>query len=115
MKFDKILKAYVLEKAVKEALKASKAAKKGFRNIDWEEGLHKVGLASYKPGKATASGVGLLVAGAVIGGAVALMLAPKKGAELRTDLMGKLRQAESNGFSAKSSSMLDNSANTMPM
>ncbi len=58
--------------------------------------LHYVGLSTYKPTKAGLGGVGVFIIGAAVGSVVALMLAPKPGAELRTTVkdkaMGYLKQ-----------------------
>lgn len=66
-----------------------KAAARAYRRIDADDLLHKAGLARYRPGTATATGLSLFALGCAIGGVAALMLAPKVGAEMRTDVRQK--------------------------
>lgn len=94
MKFDAIAKAIVIKEAAE--LAAKKAAKK-FRKIDWDgDVLNRVGLTTYKPGWGALGGISLFVFGAAVGGIAALMLAPKKGEELRADVMKFVNKEQAN-------------------
>ena len=88
---DKLMKAYVIKEAVEFAAKdATKFMKKQLRNWDSDQMLRKVGLTTYKPAKATMGTASMFLFGAAVGGLAALLLAPKTGTELRTDVMNKL-------------------------
>jgi len=60
-----------------------------FLDLDKEGVLHKVGLASYAPGRRTASGITFFLLGGIVGALLGLALAPKAGVELRSDVKGK--------------------------
>ncbi len=55
-------------------------------DFDRERWLNKAGLSLHRPGSRTTGGVTLLLVGAALGGLAALLLAPKTGPELRTQL-----------------------------
>lgn len=84
-----LMKGAVYAKLAKKALKTVRAQ---LDDIDWDKDywLHKVGLTTYKPGKFATGGLGLFVLGAVAGGVIGLALAPKAGAELRTEMKERL-------------------------
>lgn len=89
---DKVLKGFVLKQVIDVAAKdASKYMKKRLKNFDADLALHKVGLARYKPASFLSSGVSLLALGAAVGAVAALAFAPKKGTELRADLMKRFQ------------------------
>lgn len=92
---DKILKGIVVKQVIDHAAKdASKYMKKRLKNFDADVALRRVGLTTYKPGSIATSGVSLLLIGAAVGAVAALVLAPKPGAELRSDLMRRLQREE---------------------
>ena len=84
-----LLKTAVYAKLAKKGLKTVKAA---MNDVEWDKDywLHKVGLSSYKPARFGAGGFGLFVIGAVAGGLIGLALAPKAGAELRSEMKQRL-------------------------
>ena len=55
-----------------------------------ERVLDTLGLQQRRPVRTTLSGAGLFVAGIIVGGTAALLLAPKTGIELRSDLEDKI-------------------------
>jgi hypothetical protein len=55
-------------------------------DIDKERLLRKIGVVPYSPGSRTASDVTLFLLGGLVGAVVGLALAPKAGAELRSDV-----------------------------
>jgi len=69
------------------------------RNLDREEVLGWLGLElKDSTGARLAKTLGVLTAGVLAGGCIALLLAPKAGNELRDDLRERLRQmGETNG------------------
>lgn len=92
---EKLMKAYVIKEAVEFAAKdARKFLKKRLKNIDADALLNHVGLTTYRPAKATMGGASLFLFGAAVGGLAALILAPKAGTELRSDLMNKFNAAK---------------------
>jgi hypothetical protein len=80
-----VAKAVIYSKAAKKGVKA---LSKNIDKIDWDADawLHKIGLSTYKPARLGTGGFGLFVMGALAGGVIGLLMAPKKGAELRTEL-----------------------------
>ena len=92
MNLDKIMKAYVLQRAIKEATNASRTIKRGLRNVDWDAGLHRVGLTMYKPGRTGIGLVSMLCLGVCVGGVAALLFAPKRGVDLREDLATRINR-----------------------
>jgi hypothetical protein len=66
-----------------------KVAKNTWNNFDPDDVLHYAGLTTYKPAKAGFGGLGVFLIGAAVGSIVALMLAPKPGAEIRTTVKDK--------------------------
>lgn len=59
-------------------------ASRRWDNFDADEALHTFGLARYRPAAVGFGGVGAFLLGCLAGSAVALMLTPKPGPELRT-------------------------------
>ena len=55
-------------------------------DIDKERLLRKIGVVPYSPGSRTASDVTLFLLGGLVGAVVGLALAPKAGAELRSEV-----------------------------
>lgn len=66
-----------------------KAAKDQWDDFDVDDVLRYVGLTTYKPARSSAAGIGAFIVGCAVGGIAALMLAPKTGTELRTDVKDK--------------------------
>ena len=66
-----------------------KFAKDKWDDFDADEVLHPLGLSTYKPVKSSIGSLGVFIIGAAVGSVVALLLAPKPGAELRTDVKDK--------------------------
>ena len=55
-------------------------------DFDKERLMRKVGVVPYSPGARTASDIGFFILGGIVGALVGLALAPKAGAELRSDV-----------------------------
>ncbi|QRN92820.1 YtxH domain-containing protein [Archangium violaceum] len=66
-----------------------KYARNQWDDFDPDDVLRYVGLTTYKPARSSFAGVGAFVIGCAVGGIAALMLAPKTGTELRTDVKDK--------------------------
>jgi len=66
-----------------------KAAKTQWDDFDADDVLRYVGLTTYKPARSSFAGIGAFVIGCAVGGIAALMLAPKTGTEMRTDVKDK--------------------------
>jgi hypothetical protein len=66
-----------------------KAAKNQWDDFDVDDVLRYVGLTTYKPARSSVAGIGAFVIGCAVGGIAALMLAPKTGTEMRTDVKDK--------------------------
>jgi hypothetical protein len=66
-----------------------KFAKEKWEDFDPDEVLHPLGLTTYKPLKTSIGSLGVFIIGAAVGSVVALMLAPKPGVELRTEVKDK--------------------------
>lgn len=65
-----------------------------YARVQWDEFdpddvLRYVGLTTYKPASSSFAGVGAFVIGCAVGGIAALLLAPKTGTELRTNVKDK--------------------------
>jgi hypothetical protein len=74
-------KSYLYTNLAKDV---TRFVRKNLNDVDFDrdEWLHKAGLTSYRP----ASGFLLVLGGVVAGAAVALMLAPQKGSQLRSEV-----------------------------
>ena len=57
--------------------------------LDKSYWLHKAGLSKYSPVKSTFGGISVLALGIVAGGLLGLALAPKRGADLRSEVKDK--------------------------
>ena len=66
---------------------------KDIRNIDKDEVLGWLGLETSSTASTVISTLGTFCLGLVVGGAAALIFAPKPGSELRDDLRDRLRRA----------------------
>jgi uncharacterized protein YcfJ len=66
-----------------------KYARTQWDDFDPDDVLRYVGLTTYKPVRSSIGGIGAFVIGCAVGGIAALMLAPKTGTELRTDVKDK--------------------------
>lgn len=64
-------------------------AKDQWDDFDADDVLRYIGLTTYKPARTSIGGIGAFVIGCAVGGIAALMLAPKAGTELRTDVKDK--------------------------
>ena len=75
---------------VKKILKdMPKVAKNQWDDFDPDDVLRYIGLTTNKPVRSTFGGIGAFVIGCAVGGIAALMLAPKTGTEMRTDVKDK--------------------------
>ncbi len=61
-------------------------ARDKWEDFEPDDALRYIGLTTYKPTRFSVSGIGIFVIGAAVGGVVALMMAPKRGSELRTEV-----------------------------
>ena len=82
---DTLYKTYLYKNLFQDV---SKFVRKNLKNVDFDKEywLHKAGLSSYTPVRSSFGGFSLLMLGAIAGAGIALALAPKPGAELRTEV-----------------------------
>jgi hypothetical protein len=73
----------------RKVMKDIKVAKNQWDDFDADDVLRYIGLTTNKPVRSTFGGIGAFVIGCAVGGIAALMLAPKTGTELRTDVKDK--------------------------
>ncbi len=66
-----------------------KYARDQWDDFEPDDVLRYVGLTTYKPARSSFAGVGAFVIGCAVGGIAALLLAPKTGTELRTNVKDK--------------------------
>ena len=66
-----------------------KLAKNQWDDFEADDVLRYIGLTTNKPVRSAFGGIGAFVIGCAVGGIAALMLAPKAGTELRTDVKDK--------------------------
>ena len=66
-----------------------KFAREQWEDFDPDDVLRYVGLTTYKPARSSFAGIGAFVIGCTVGGIAALLLAPKPGTELRTEVKDK--------------------------
>ncbi|WNG17448.1 YtxH domain-containing protein [Cystobacter fuscus] len=66
-----------------------KYARNRWEDFDPDDALHYVGLTTYKPASSSFAGIGAFVIGCAVGGIAALLLTPKTGPELRTNVKDK--------------------------
>ncbi len=95
----KLYKSYLFTVVMKEMKKLAevdygkqaKRARKMLKNIDWDKKrmLNRVGLTTYRPGRATLGTSLLLIAGAGIGALAAMSLAPMRGEDFRRNIKSK--------------------------
>ena len=92
-------KAYVYKTLLTDV---SRFVRRTFDDFDFDKEslLNRVGLTTYSPVRSTIGGISWFVAGAAIGAAVGLALAPKPGAELRADVKEKARDLLGRGEEA---------------
>jgi hypothetical protein len=64
-------------------------AREQWDDFDPDDVLRYMGLTTAKPVRSSFAGIGAFVIGCAVGGIAALMLAPKTGTELRTDVKDK--------------------------
>ena len=81
-----------------DATSASKVLKKSLRKVDWDFGLHRIGLTTYRPVRTGFGMFSMLCLGACAGGVAALLLAPRKGADLRRDLATRVNRQVASGM-----------------
>ena len=80
-------KSYLYTNLARDAVKLwNRFGDLDLMDIDKEALLRKVGVVPYSPGSRTASDVTLFLLGGLVGAVVGLALAPKPGAELRSDV-----------------------------
>ena len=92
----KFYKSYLFTVVLKEMKKLAdvdyrRQARKLMKNIDWDKKrmLNRVGLTTYRPGRATLGTSLLLIAGAGIGALAAMSLAPMRGEDFRRNIKTK--------------------------
>lgn len=95
-----ISRIYTLNNVQRDARKFMK--KKGWNKawkkaMDREALLHRMGLSTYSPTKNAIGGISLFVAGCVVGGIAGMLLAPKRGDELRRDITERAKYARQRG------------------
>jgi len=92
-------KAYVYKTLLTDV---SRFVRRMFDDFDFDKEslLNRVGLRTYSPVRSTIGGISCFLAGAAIGAAVGLALAPKPGAELRADVKEKARDLLGRGEGA---------------
>jgi hypothetical protein len=66
-----------------------RSARHRFEDFDADDMLRYVGLSTYKPGRVFFGGMGAFLIGAAIGGIVAVLLTPKPGSEIRSNVKNK--------------------------
>ena len=66
-----------------------KYARETWDDFEPDDALRYVGLTTYKPATTSFAGIGAFVIGCAVGGIAALLLTPKTGPELRTDVKDK--------------------------
>ena len=66
-----------------------KYARNQWEDFDPDDALRYVGLTTYKPVATSFAGIGAFVIGCAVGGIAALLLTPKTGPELRTNVKDK--------------------------
>ncbi|WNG36921.1 YtxH domain-containing protein [Archangium minus] len=81
-----VYRKYLAKKILKDL---PQYAKGQWEEFDPDDVLRYVGLTTYKPARSSFAGVGAFVIGCAVGGIAALLLAPKTGTELRTDVKDK--------------------------
>ncbi|WP_095983222.1 YtxH domain-containing protein [Melittangium boletus] len=81
-----LYRKYLARKLLKELPKYARAQ---WRDFEPDDALRHVGLTTYKPGRSSFAGIGAFVIGCAVGGIAALLLTPKTGPELRTDVKDK--------------------------
>jgi hypothetical protein len=93
---DLITKAYVLRNFAVDAIDF---VRDRLSDMEWDRDslLHRAGLTSYRPAKAALGASALFFAGAVVGGALGLILAPRAGKELRGQMKERARKMMGNG------------------
>lgn len=83
-------KSYLYTNLARDAVKLwNRLGDLDLMDIDKERLLRKVGVVPYSPGTRTASDLTLFLLGGLVGAVVGLALAPKAGAELRSDVKDK--------------------------
>lgn len=68
-----------------------RSASRQWDRFDPDDVLHPMGLSIYKPARVSVGGIGVFILGALAGSIVGLLLAPKTGVELRTEVKDKAR------------------------
>lgn len=88
---DVITKAYVLKNF---ALDAVDFIRDRVSDLEWdrEAMFRRVGLTSYRPGRAAFGSISLLVLGAAVGGILGVAFAPRPGAETRVRVKDRARK-----------------------
>jgi len=86
--FSTIYRSYMLKNVVRDV---TEFVKDNLEDIEFDKDywLHKAGLTTYKPAKATAGSFSLFLLGLAAGGIAALALAPKPGTEWRSEVKDK--------------------------
>ncbi|HEX8823561.1 MAG TPA: YtxH domain-containing protein [Archangium sp.] len=77
---------YLAKKILKDL---PNSAKDQWDDFDVDNVLRYMGLTTYKPARSSFAGAGAFIIGCAVGGIAALMLAPKTGTEMRTNVKDK--------------------------
>ena len=78
---------YLAHQLFEDFPRRAQLARRQLEKVDWDRNvLNRAGLRLHRPGRDRAGGVALFVLGALAGGAVALLLAPKAGQQLRGEV-----------------------------
>lgn len=81
-----IYRKFLAKKLLKDL---PKYAREQWDDFDPDDALRYVGLTTYKPATTSFAGIGAFVIGIAVGGVAALLLTPKTGTELRTNVKDK--------------------------
>jgi len=81
-----LYRRYLARKLFKEL---PRYARTQWNDFDPDDALHRVGLTTYRPARSSFAGIGAFVIGCAVGGIAALLLTPKTGPEMRTDVKDK--------------------------
>ncbi len=84
-----VTKTYLFSNLARDAVKLWNRLDLDLLDLDKERLLRKVGVVRYAPARRTAGDISFFLLGALVGAAVGLALAPKPGAELRSEMKDK--------------------------
>lgn len=81
-----LYRKYLARKILKDVPRFARAR---WEEFDPDDVLRFVGLSTYKPVRGSIAGIGAFFIGCAVGGIAALLLTPKTGPELRTNVKDK--------------------------